>query len=63
MIESVFERVEQYSDILKLDFSSAELAHLAEEHELSAEAVDAIALVLSIFPPRKRRRRSRRFSR
>lgn len=53
MIESVFERVEQYSDILKLDFSSAELAHLAEEHELSAEAVDAIALVFEHLSAKK----------
>lgn len=63
MNEPVFERVERCSDILKLDFSSAELAHLAEEHELSPEAVDAIALVFEISPPRKRRRRSRQSSR
>ena len=35
MTESVFETVEKSCQVLKLDFSSAELAILAQEQELS----------------------------
>lgn len=53
MTESVFERVERCSEILKLDFSSAELAHLAEEHGFSADAADAIAMVFEHLSAKK----------
>lgn len=53
MTESVFERVERCSEILKLDFSSAELAHLVEEHGFSADAADAIAVVFEHLSAKK----------
>jgi DNA replication protein DnaC len=53
MTESVFERVERCSEILKLDFSSAELAHLVEEHGFSADAADAIAMVFEHLSAKK----------
>ena len=37
MTESVFESVEKSCQILRLDFSSAELATMAQEHELTPE--------------------------
>ena len=53
MTESVFERVERCSEILKLDFSSAELAHLVEEHGFLADAADAIAMVFEHLSAKK----------
>ncbi len=53
MTESVFQQVERCSEILKLDFPSAELAHLIEEHELSTDAVEAIATVFEHLSAKK----------
>lgn len=46
MTESVFETVEKSCQILKLDFSSAELAILAQEQEMTPEQLQAIGMVM-----------------
>lgn len=46
MNEFVFETVEKSSRVLKLDFTSAEFAVLAEENDFSEEAANAVGIVL-----------------
>lgn len=53
MNESAFEAVERYSSILRLDFSSAEFAFLAQEHDLSSEAVEAVAMIFGHLGEKK----------
>ena len=53
MNESVFELVEKSCETLKLDFSSAEFATLAEENDLSEDAVAAIGLVFDRLRQKK----------
>lgn len=53
MNDSVFETVEKSSSVLKLDFSSAEFAHLAEEHDLTEEAIQAVGLVFDYLRQKK----------
>lgn len=53
MNDSVFETVEKSSQILKLDFSSAEFARLAEEQELSEAQIEAVGTVLEYLQRKK----------
>ena len=53
MTESVFESVEKSCRVLRLDFSSAELAILAQELELSPEQLRAVAAVLEHLRQKK----------
>ena len=53
MNESVFEIVEKSCETLKLDFSSTEFAALAEENDLSEDAVTAISLVFEHLRQKK----------
>ena len=53
MTESVFETVEKSCQILKLDFSSAELAILAQEQELTPEQLQAVGLVMEHLRQKK----------
>ena len=53
MTESVFETVEKSCQILKLDFSSAELAILAQEHELTPEQLQAVGMVMDHLRQKK----------
>ena len=45
MIDSIFETVEKSSSTLKLDFSSQELAKLAEEYNFTEEQLYAVGKV------------------
>ena len=53
MTESVFETVEKSCQILKLDFSSAELAILAQEQEMTPEQLQAIGMVMDHLRQKK----------
>ena len=53
MTESVFEKVEKSCQILKLDFSSAELAILAQEQEMTPEQLQAIGMVMDHLRQKK----------
>ena len=53
MTESVFESVEKSCQVLRLDFSSAELAILAQEQDLSPEQLQAVATVLEHLRQKK----------
>ena len=53
MTESVFETVEKSCQVLKLDFSSAELAILAQEQELSPEQLQAVGMILDHLRQKK----------
>ena len=53
MTESVFESVEKSCQVLRLDFSSAELAILAQEQDLSPEQLQAVAAVLEHLRQKK----------
>ena len=53
MTESVFESVEKSCQVLRLDFSSAELAILAQEQEFSPEQLQAVAAVLEHLRQKK----------
>ena len=44
MNENLFETIEKSCGVLQLPFSAKEFAQLAEEHALSAEAAQAVAL-------------------
>ncbi len=54
MNESAYEAIENYSRILKLDFTSAEFAFLAEEQGLSNETVEAIASLFRHLSEKKK---------
>ena len=53
MNDSVFEAVEKSSAVLKLDFSSAEFAVLAEANDFSDEAANAVGLVFEHLRQKK----------
>lgn len=53
MTESVFETVEKSCQILKLDFSSAELAILAQEQKLTPVQLQAIGMVMDHLRQKK----------
>ena len=53
MTESVFETVEKCCQVLKLDFSSAELSILAQEQELSPEQLQAVGMILDHLRQKK----------
>jgi hypothetical protein len=53
MNDSLFESIEQSCRILRLDFSSAEFASLAEELEFSEEAATAVKLVFKHLQEKK----------
>lgn len=53
MSNSVFEIIEKSSQILRLDFSSVELAKLAEEQNFSEEQLLAVGTVFEHLQPRK----------
>lgn len=53
MNESAFEIVEKSCETLKLDFSSAEFAILAEKNDLSEDAVATIGLVFEHLRQKK----------
>ena len=53
MNDSVFELVEKSCEALKLDFSSSEFAILAEENDLSEDAVAAVGLVFDHLRQKK----------
>ena len=53
MNDSVFELVEKSCEALKLDFSSSEFAILAEENDLSEDAVVAVGLVFDHLRQKK----------
>ena len=53
MTETVFEAVEKSCQVLKLDFSSAELAILAQEQELTPDQLQAVSMVLDHLRQKK----------
>ena len=53
MTETVFEAVEKSCQVLKLDFSSAELAIMAQEQELTPEQLQAVSMVLDHLRQKK----------
>ena len=53
MTESLFESVEKSCQVLRLDFSSAELAAVAQEQELTAEQLQAVAAILDHLRQKK----------
>ena len=53
MNDSVFETAEEYSRILKLDFSSAEFAQMAEEYDFSEDSVEAVRRVFAYMKRKK----------
>ena len=53
MTESVFESVEKSCQVLRLDFSSAELAILAQEQEFSPEQLQAVGMILDHLRKKK----------
>ena len=54
MNDSLFESIEQSCRILRLDFSSAEFAALAEELEFSEDSATAVKLVLEHLQEKKK---------
>ena len=53
MAEMAFDTIGQYSKVLKLGFSAAEFANLAQEMDLPRETVEAIASVLQRISEKK----------
>ena len=53
MTESVFESVEKSCQVLRLDFSSAELAIMAQEQELTQDQLQAVSMVLDHLRQKK----------
>ena len=53
MTETVFEAVEKSCQVLRLDFSSAELAIMAQEQELTQEQLQAVNMVLDHLRQKK----------
>ncbi len=54
MNESPYEAIENYSKILKLDFTSGEFAYLAQEMGFSNETVDSIAALFRHMSEKKK---------
>ena len=53
MNENLFETIEKSCGVLQLPFSAKEFAQLAEEHSLSAEAAQAVALIFEHMQQKK----------
>jgi len=53
MNETVFETIASAASVLKLDFSSEEFARFAEDHDLSADAIEAVRSVFSYLKEKK----------
>jgi len=53
MSESIFSTIDRCNDLLKLDFSSAEFALLAEEKSLSQESIEAVNAVFEHLSEKK----------
>ena len=53
MNENLFETIEKSCGVLQLPFSAKEFAQLAEEHALSAEAAQAVALIFEHMKQKK----------
>lgn len=50
MNETIFEQVESFASVLKLDFSAEEFAQFAEDQELSEAGMEAVRAVFSYQP-------------
>ena len=48
MNETIFEQIESFASILKLDLSAVEFAQLADDQELSETGMEAVRAVLPI---------------
>ena len=55
MEKSVFDRIEQSCNALKLDLSSSEMAAFAEENDLTQHQLDAINCLFEFLAEKKRR--------
>ena len=51
--ESLYDRIEQCADALKLDFHAVELARLADERQFSPEQMNAVADVFDFLKGKK----------
>lgn len=47
MNETIFEQVESFASILKLDFSAEEFAQFAEDRALSEAGMEAVRVIFS----------------
>ena len=53
MNATIFELVESFSSVLKLDLSAEEFAQFTEDQELSAAGMEAMRVIFS-YPSRKK---------
>lgn len=53
MNKIIFEQVESFASVLKLDLSAEEFAQFAEEHELSEAGMEAVRAVFSYLSRKK----------
>ena len=53
MNETIFEQVESFGSVLKLDFSAEEFAQFAEDQELSETGLEAVRAVFSYLSRKK----------
>lgn len=53
MNETIFEQVEAFASVLKLDLSAEEFAQFAEDQELSESGMDAVPAVFSYLSEKK----------
>lgn len=59
MNETIFEQVEAFASVLKLDLSAEEFAQFAEDQELSEGGMAAVQAVFSYLSEKSSRLRSR----
>lgn len=55
MNETIFEQVESFASVLKLDFSAEEFAQFAEDQELSEAGMEAVRAVFSYLSEKSSR--------
>lgn len=53
MNETIFEQIEHFASVLKLDLSAEEFTQFAEEHELSESGMEAVRAVFSYLSRKK----------
>ena len=53
MNETIFEQVESFASVLKLDLSAEEFAQFAEDQELSEAGMEAVRAVFSYLSEKK----------
>ena len=53
MNETIFEQVESFASVLKLDLSAEEFAQFAEDQELSETGMEAVRAVFSYLSRKK----------